>query len=868
MEILQPANLMAWALQAGVIVLVAAPLPRLLGMWSPRVRMGYWRVVLLGCLWLPLLQPWIVREEPVRQLSPIAASVDVTGPATAASGTNASVPAPVRQTARWWWPPVGVTEVLIAGILLRLAWLGLGVFTVGRLRRSARPLWPRPASVDRAASLAETDAEFLVSATSSRPVTCGLLWPVVLVPRNFETFPEHEQTAIACHELLHVSRADWARNAFDEVVRAILWFHPGIWWVINEIQLAREQVVDREAVRRLGTRAPYLEALLRLARPAPRLVLTPASLFLKRAHLRQRVTLLVKEASMSRARLVGSLAVMAVVIFIGGRMASAAFPLQQAGATTPGVATAAPKLIAAKLGAIDIENGSLRGALSTYTSMTGIAITTVDIPDRLLDQPITMKFAAGVSPERVLDFIAKAIDGTYRVTSERSVVLTGKAFLAAAQSSGSATGAPRPGMTTSAGAGAGSGSGSSVAGTASGQKLTDAQFARILEYLKQANKFETDEQFQAALKTEHMTLADLRRNIERTMPAGAGVGGGVAGGVGSGVSGGVGGGVSGGHAPAFDTGGFFAGSMGTGTTNPVTRVLPSVPGATGTAKVYVTIDSTGHVERTDFVAASGDLVGPSVEAATQWVFEPSGLPERQTVIAFNFPAASGITDTEIVRIGGSIPPPVKIRDVKPVYPQEAVNAHIQGVQILEITVDPSGNVVDARALRGQRVLVGPAIDAVLQWKFAPWDGPERRLMTVTVNFTLDSGPKPDVGMPVRDASAQQAMAPSPGVPYGMATDWPADAVRVGGNIRPPSKIADVKAVYPDVAQKARVQGVVIFDVLIGPDGKVKDARVLRSIPLLDRAAYDAVLQWEFTPTLLNGNPISIVMTVTVNFTLQ
>jgi protein TonB len=60
---------------------------------------------------------------------------------------------------------------------------------------------------------------------------------------------------------------------------------------------------------------------------------------------------------------------------------------------------------------------------------------------------------------------------------------------------------------------------------------------------------------------------------------------------------------------------------------------------------------------------------------------------------------------------------------------------------------------------------------------------------------------------------------------------------------------------------------VICEVLIGTDGKVADARVLRSIPLLDQAAIDAVRQWEFTPTQVNGNPVSIIMTVTVNFTL-
>jgi protein TonB len=94
------------------------------------------------------------------------------------------------------------------------------------------------------------------------------------------------------------------------------------------------------------------------------------------------------------------------------------------------------------------------------------------------------------------------------------------------------------------------------------------------------------------------------------------------------------------------------------------------------------------------------------------------------------------------------------------------------------------------------------------------------------------------------------------------------ALRVGGPIKPPKKIVDVKAVYPPEALQARVQGVTILELLIGADGKVKDAKILRSIPMLDQAALDAVRQWEFTPTLLNGVPQNVIMTVTVNFTLD
>jgi protein TonB len=78
----------------------------------------------------------------------------------------------------------------------------------------------------------------------------------------------------------------------------------------------------------------------------------------------------------------------------------------------------------------------------------------------------------------------------------------------------------------------------------------------------------------------------------------------------------------------------------------------------------------------------------------------------------------------------------------------------------------------------------------------------------------------------------------------------------------------VNPVYPPDARDARVQGVVILDVLIGVDGRVEQAKVLRSIPLLDQAAIDAVTQWVFTPTTVNGEPKKVIMTVTVNFTLQ
>ena len=110
--------------------------------------------------------------------------------------------------------------------------------------------------------------------------------------------------------------------------------------------------------------------------------------------------------------------------------------------------------------------------------------------------------------------------------------------------------------------------------------------------------------------------------------------------------------------------------------------------------------------------------------------------------------------------------------------------------------------------------------------------------------------------------------PAPPPPSSAPPAAPQAPIPVGGDIRQPAKTRDVSPVYPSIAQTARVQGVVIIEAIISPAGKVVDAKILRSIPLLDAAALEAVRQWEYTPTLLNGVPVSVVMTVTINFQLR
>jgi protein TonB len=293
----------------------------------------------------------------------------------------------------------------------------------------------------------------------------------------------------------------------------------------------------------------------------------------------------------------------------------------------------------------------------------------------------------------------------------------------------------------------------------------------------------------------------------------------------------------------------------------VTRIDPLLTGQPGAVVVKVSVDPGGFVTDAQLVSANGGSEAAALDAARQWVFEPAPAA-WVTYVGFSF-AGELANGALPVSVGGTIRPPRKVVDFKPFYPLEAQQARIQGVQIIEAMMGPSGDVIDAWALRGQDALIPTAIGAVLRWKFEPalQNGePFPVKMTVTVNYTLGTSGSAQSPSALGGAFSA-ANTPPP-------ADWPANAVRVGGDIKPPNKTVDVRPVYPDAAQKARVQGVVICDVLLGPDGRVADARILRSIPVLDQAALDAVRQWEFTPTLLNGTAIPVIMTVTVNFTLQ
>jgi protein TonB len=110
-----------------------------------------------------------------------------------------------------------------------------------------------------------------------------------------------------------------------------------------------------------------------------------------------------------------------------------------------------------------------------------------------------------------------------------------------------------------------------------------------------------------------------------------------------------------------------------------------------------------------------------------------------------------------------------------------------------------------------------------------------------------------------------------GVVGGLPTEAPpppSKVVRIGGQIKEPKKIRDVRPVYPDLAVQSRVSALIILEAEVDTRGYVKAVKVLRGHPLFDDAAIEAVKQWRYQPLLLNGEPTGFVLTVTINFNLQ
>src|SRR5690348_3284216 len=319
-------NLAVYCGQLAVLIGAGGLMVAVTRLREPRLRLIYWQVLLALGVLLPAIEPW-------QNAPPIEREVVQAGESLARAGSagiQAASALPAHAAS-----PLSIYQLgailLAAGLLFRLLWLGAGLLRLRRSRLRASPLGAHAALEQFKAALGVSPA-VLVSEQISSPITFGWRAPQVLLPEKFIQMDEARQRAILCHELLRVQRRDWLWHVAEEILRSLFWFHLAVAWLVAQIRLCREQVVDREVVILAGSRRDYLDALFEIASSSRISSHAPALLFLSDRHLKRRVKLILEETTMSRKKRVLALSACVGGLLFTGVVVAILLPLKTSAA--------------------------------------------------------------------------------------------------------------------------------------------------------------------------------------------------------------------------------------------------------------------------------------------------------------------------------------------------------------------------------------------------------------------------------------------------------------------------------------------------------------------------------------------------------
>jgi TonB family protein len=234
-----------------------------------------------------------------------------------------------------------------------------------------------------------------------------------------------------------------------------------------------------------------------------------------------------------------------------------------------------------------------------------------------------------------------------------------------------------------------------------------------------------------------------------------------------------------------------------------------------------------------------------------------------------------------VRVSPGIAAGNLIHKIVPEYPLKAKENHIQGEVQLRIIIDKQGQVIDLKTVSGHPDLVPAATDAVKQWRYKPYllnGEPVEVETTVTVNFNQAPAP----GSSSSPTAPSSTTAPAPGASTASAANpsssdssppppgYPKvtmNRVRVSGGVAESYLIHKIVPEYPAQARQSGIQGTVVLHAIIDKAGYIIELNPLSGNPMLVPAALDAVKQWRYSPYILNGDPVEMETTVSVNFDL-
>jgi TonB family protein len=773
---------------------------------SAAAQHAVWTVVAGGMLVLAALTPAALPPLALRLLKPVEMQIAQLPPVLDPALATSGLSGPVRAVAalHLTWQDGAVAVWALVGIVL-LGRLAFGYLFTRRLVRAATPI--------------ERFDDTYVSNWITVPMTIGRK---VLLPADWETWDEAKLQAVLAHERTHVRRADWAIALLSGVNRSVFWFHPLAWWLDRHLATLAEQACDDSALLLVENQS-YAQALLDMAaavNTAQGRLIWEAMAMAKAAEVRKRIERILDETrqiprAVTRGRWLALLA--------------CSLPLIWVAAVTqlvPASAQDAPKTPAAM-------NEFLKGRRQ---------LTQADV--NLMEHYLTGNpHDVEVRTQVILYYYSIGI---------REPRLTHTVWLIANHPEAPQTAFVSSGVLPRDNAMNSVADFSRVMGSWNGAIAAHPNNPTVLG--NAAQFYQAVGEFDTAEKLLNMNLSLQAGNGEWKNRLGKLYALAILEGTGD---------------PKFPA------SKPEFSMRVRSQMATSEDGslifATGSALTTVAQrPMPGRVLSPEALNLDEHpLLQPAVDFGRQLLERAGqfGGPRVVSGIVGSVPSANRPPVTsgqrEVAGVVGSVPaaqtateplPPV-IRRVEPMYPPLARQARISGVVKFALVIAPDGTVKGIQVISGHPLLVPPALEAVKQWTFQT-SGQEVRT-NLDLQFTLPPGDTPPALVGQLRKSDGPAMAP--------ATP---PLIKVGANVASAKLIQKVDPIYPPHARTEGIEGDVVLRVTINDDGSVESVEPIEGNPALAAAAQEAVRQWRYQPTLLNGQPVKVQTTVTVPFQLR
>jgi TonB family protein len=782
-----------------------------------QMRHALWLAVTLGMLALPLLVAWLPPLPVTVAAWTAPPALENPLPVEAPAAPAGPPPAPAFR-ANW------LLLAYCAGFAALQARFLHGALRLRRMLAEATPEHV-PAAAGAAAALGVDPAAVDIrSHPEARvPFTAGVFRPVILTPPDWRDWPEPKLVSVLAHELAHVARRDWFFARAASLNRCLFWFHPLAWWLDRKLASLAEESADQAALAVVGDRKSYAGAIIdfALAMQGKQLQPMEATAMARSTKVGRRVERILATTHLTPAAVQRG-AVLAIVL--------CALPLLfAAAALTPQPPPPPPPPPAA---------GLVPFVQTSPVAEDEIARMEAHLRSNPLDADTRLKLLFQYSRTNNAEAMTRHAEFLVESQPEYSGAVMATQMLAGGMNPGMANPVrseselQRLAEIWRRHASGKSGNAAVLANAAQVLQMARAYF-EAEDYLQRARKIEPgnpryprllaslyagtllspapNDSFASKVKSELETTPDVEVILaaaEQLAPS---------------------------PAPAF---------------------------------VRTPEQRKQHEERTKLRAG---LAGKYLDRAQALGGDGARVQQARDRIAKALSMQPEViaSPLESIAVGGNVQDQMVLEKVPPKYPPLAKQAGISGTVRLTALIGKEGFVKTLTLVSGHPLLAGAAKEAVQQWRYKPTllNGEPVEVVTqIDVNFTLADGPPP--GGIAGGVPGGVGIGIGGGAPGGLSGGVSGGVYRIGGDVSAPIPVSRVEPEYSVEARDAKFQGTVLLKVVIDPDGRPSEIRVVRPLGMgLDQKAIEAVSKWRFKPGMKEGQPVPVEAAIEINFRL-